>query len=156
MRGSAYTKQIVDETSRLSDWCGGRVGISNTKIIYTLLEEVTEHMIDLLPSVTTTEVLGEAEVLQVFEIKVKGSTTVVAGCKVVEGTMMQKCTHVQVIRQGEVVHEGTLESLRHHKDVVKEVKNGNECGIVIEDFEAIEVGDEVHCINKIVTKRTSL
>ena len=55
-----------------------------------------------------------------------------------------------------MIHEGQLESLRHHKDIVKEVAENQECGIVLAKFHDFEDGDKIFCINKVTTERTSL
>lgn len=81
------------------------VKILSSSIIYRLVDNVTDAVIDLLPKTIVTNVVGEATILQTFEITAKGKTTKVAGCRVVDG-VMHKTKTVRVVRQGKVVHEG--------------------------------------------------
>jgi translation initiation factor IF-2 len=82
---------------------------------------------------------GEAEVRALFPIPRLG---VVAGCRVTRG-LIQRSSHVRVVRQGKVLFVGTIHSLRVFKDDVKEVKDGFECGIVVDGFPGVAEGDTI-------------
>jgi translation initiation factor IF-2 len=84
-------------------------------------------------------VLGEAEVRQIFKIS---GTGVIAGCYVRSG-VIQRTARVRVIRDGSQVYEGVLSSLKRFKDDVKEVKDGLECGIGVENYNDLKVGDVI-------------
>jgi len=95
-------------------------------------------------------------VQQVFELtSKKGTPSSVAGCKVTSGAFASD-SEAQVVRDGEVVHTGRVESLRHNKDVVKEINAGVECGVLLEGFSAFEQGDVIRSIRVDSRARTSL
>lgn len=95
--------------------------------------------------------MGRAEVRQVFTVSKAGT---VAGSYVLEGTITRQSAGVRVIRDNVVVYQGKLSSLRRFKDDVREVQQGYECGIGIENFNDIKTGDilEVYAIDKIAGK----
>ena len=98
-------------------------------------------MLSLLqPEIKEVE-LGKAEVRQVFTV---GKTGRIAGCYVTEGKIFRNKT-AKVVRNGEVIFTGTIDQLKRFKDDVKEVKAGYECGITIENFNDIKVGDILEC-----------
>ena len=88
--------------------------------------------------------------MQVFRSSRWGS---IAGSKVTDGVLSRNC-HARLIRDGAVIYEAPFASLRHFKDDVKEVKEGNECGIKIQDFEDIKAGDVVEAFIMVETERT--
>lgn len=96
-------------------------------------------------------VLGRAEVRQMFTIPKAG---LVAGCYVVDGTISRTSVGVRVIRDNVVVYEGKLGSLRRFKDDVREVQQGYECGITVENFNDLKSGDiiEAYVFDKIAAK----
>ena len=107
------------------------VAILTSSIIYRLMEEVTEKVLALLPPIIEHHVRGEATVLQQFEISLKQHQVLkVAGCKVFNG-IIERQRQARLIRNGKAIFEGTLESLKHLKDEVVEVRKGTECGIAI-------------------------
>lgn len=129
-----------------------KVEVRDHTIIYDLIDDVTRDLIVRLPPVEEIQTLATASVLQVFELKGKGT---VAGCSVADGTFVSDQL-VQVVREGEVVHEGKVSSLRRHKDEVQEIPSGSECGILLESFTGFEAGDDLRCIKRQMNIRTSL
>jgi translation initiation factor IF-2 len=127
------------------------VDIRAYSIIYEVLNDIRAAMEGLLEPTLKERVLGRAEVRQVFMIPKAGA---VAGCYVTDGTIVRAGSSVRVVRDGVVVYEGKMGSLRRFKDDVKEVATGYECGIGVENFNDIKPGDrlEVFTIDKIATK----
>jgi len=116
-------------------------------VIYRLIETVRSKVAALLPPKVESRVVGEATVQQLFPVKVKKGTVMVAGCKVSNG-IINKAEKVRILRSGdgkdrEVVYEGTIETLRHLKKEVGEVRKGTECGISFDEFADVKEGDEV-------------
>ena len=114
-----------------------RVEIRTYRIIYEAVEEVKLAMEGLLAPEKKEVVLGEAEVRQIFKIAKVGT---IAGCFVRSG-VIPRTGRVRVIRNGVEVYDGTLASLKRFKDDVREVREGFECGIGIENFNDVKVGD---------------
>ncbi|HLQ59341.1 MAG TPA: translation initiation factor IF-2 [Gemmatimonadales bacterium] len=114
-----------------------RVEIRTYRIIYEAVEEVKLAMEGLLAPEKKEIVLGEAEVRQTFKIAKVGT---IAGCFVRSG-VIPRTGHVRVIRNGVEVYDGTLASLKRFKDDVREVREGFECGIGIENFNDVKVSD---------------
>jgi len=115
------------------------VDIRSYRIIYEAVEDVKAALEGLLKPEEKEVVVGEAEVRQLFKISGVGT---VAGCYVKNG-VIQRTAKARVIRDGTVVYTGTFASLRRFKDDVKEVKDGLECGIGIENFNDVKVGDVI-------------
>jgi translation initiation factor IF-2 len=113
------------------------VDIRTYRVIYEAVEDVKAALEGLLKPEEKEIVLGEAEVRQLFKISGVGT---VAGCYVRSG-VIQRTAKARVLRDGVVVYDGTLHSLKRFKDDVKEVKDGLECGIGIENFNDVKVGD---------------
>lgn len=111
------------------------------RVIYDAIEEVESAMKGMLSPKFQEELLGHAEVRQVFHISGVGT---VAGCYVLDGKIQRGCD-VRIVRDGVVIHEGILGSLQRFKDSVKEVASGYECGLSIEKFNDIKEGDVVEC-----------
>jgi translation initiation factor IF-2 len=120
-------------------------------IIYDALAEIKAAMEGLLEPTLKERTLGRAEVRQVFMVSKAG---VIAGSYVVDGTITRAAVGVRVIRDNVVVYEGKLGSLRRFKDDVREVQQGYECGISVENFNDIKAGDiiEAYAIDKIAAK----
>jgi translation initiation factor IF-2 len=114
-----------------------RVEIRTYRIIYEAVEEVKAAMEGLLAPEKKEVVLGEAEVRQTFKIAKIGT---IAGCFVRSG-VIPRTGRVRVIRNGVEAYDGTLSSLKRFKDDVREVREGFECGIGIENFNDVKVGD---------------
>ncbi|MGH6910821.1 MAG: EF-Tu/IF-2/RF-3 family GTPase, partial [Phenylobacterium sp.] len=85
--------------------------------------------------------LGNAEIREVFNITKVGK---VAGCMVTEGTV-KRGAKVRLLRDNVVIHEGSLKTLKRFKDEVREVKEGFECGMAFENYDNIQVGDQIEC-----------
>ncbi len=118
-------------------------------IIYDVINQVKRIMSGYLAPDIQEKVLGVASVREIFRSSKTGS---VAGCMVLEG-IIKRNQHARVLRDGIVVHEGSLESLRRFKDDVSEVRNGLECGIVLKDFKDVKAGDQIESFERIEIKR---
>ncbi len=120
-------------------------------IIYDAIADIKAAMEGLLEPTLKERTLGRAEVRQVFTIPKAG---VVAGSYVVDGTISRASAGVRVIRDNVVVYQGKLGSLRRFKDDVREVQQGYECGLSIENFNDVKTGDiiEAYTIDKIAAK----
>lgn len=120
-------------------------------IIYDALNDIRAAMEGLLEPTLKERVLGRAEVRQMFTIPKAG---LVAGCYVVDGVISRASVGVRVIRDSVVVYEGKLGSLRRFKDDVREVQQGYECGITVENFNDLKAGDiiEAYVVDKIAAK----
>ncbi|MCS6896377.1 MAG: translation initiation factor IF-2, partial [Nitrospira sp.] len=120
-------------------------------VIYDAIADVKAAMEGLLEPTLKERTLGRAEVRQVFTIQKVGA---VAGCYVLEGTISRASAGVRVLRDNVVVYQGKLASLRRFKDDVREVQQGYECGLSIENFNDVKVGDiiEAYAVDKIAAK----
>jgi len=116
-----------------------RVEIRTYRVIYEAVEEVKAALEGLLKPETKETVLGEAEVRQLFKISGVGT---IAGCFVRNG-VIQRSAQVRVVREGVVVYDGALASLKRFKDDAREVREGLECGMAIEHFNDVKVGDVI-------------
>ena len=125
---------------RLADRVG--VEIRHYNIIYQLIDDVEKALHGMLDPVYTEVIVGRAEVREIFEGR-RG--TQIAGCRVSEGRMVRN-GDVRVIRDGAVVEDSTISSLRHFREEVNEMNAGTECGIVLQGFNDFQEGDilEVH------------
>ena len=117
------------------------VSIRLYSIIYRLIEDVEKALKGMLDPEYKEIALGKADVLEVFRISKVGN---IAGCRVSHGEIHRNAK-VRIIRAGSAVHEGEINSLRHEKEVVREVRQGFECGISIKNFNDYEVGDIIEC-----------
>jgi translation initiation factor IF-2 len=122
----------VDAASRRE---GVEIHLHN--IIYEMIDQVRDAMAGLLAPELREKVLGRAEVLQVFQV---GKSAKVAGCAVRSGSVRPRFK-VRVRRGEEVLYQGSIASLKRFKDSVSEVKESQECGIRLENFNAVEAGD---------------
>ena len=120
-------------------------------IIYDAMAEIKAAMEGLLEPTLKERMLGRAEVRQVFTVSKAG---VIAGAYVVDGTITRAAVGARVIRDNVVVYEGKLGSLRRFKDDVREVQQGYECGISVENFNDVKTGDiiEAYAVDKIAAK----
>lgn len=119
-------------------------------VIYNAIEEVRDALEGLLSPERSEKILGTAEVREIFKVPKIGT---VAGCYVVEGKI-RRSDRVHLIRDGVVIYEGRLASLKRFKDDVREVTNGYECGMGIENFNDIKVGDQIESYEIVETRRT--
>lgn len=119
-------------------------------IIYALVDDVKDAMSGLLSPERRETFLGNAEILEVFNITKTGK---VAGCRVTEGKV-ERGAGVRLIRDDVVIHEGTLKTLKRFKDEVPEVPVGQECGMAFQNYEDIRVGDVIECFRVEMVTRT--
>jgi translation initiation factor IF-2 len=110
-------------------------------IIYDLVDDIKKAMSGLLAPTLRETMLGNAQILEVFNISKVGK---VAGCRVTDGTV-ERGANVRLIRDNVVVHEGKLSTLKRFKDEVKEVSAGQECGMAFENYSDMRVGDVIEC-----------
>ena len=119
-------------------------------IIYNLVDDVKAAMSGLLAPTLRETMLGNAQILEVFAISKVGN---VAGCRVLDG-VVQRGSHVRLIRDNVVIHEGKLSTLKRFKDEVAVVQAGQECGMAFENYQDMRVGDIVECYNVEEIRRT--
>ena len=110
-------------------------------IIYDLVDDVKKAMSGLLAPTLRETMLGNAQILEVFNISKVGK---IAGCRVTDGTV-ERGANVRLIRDNVVVHEGKLSTLKRFKDEVKDVQSGQECGMAFEAYQDMRVGDVIEC-----------
>uniref|UniRef100_A0A1D1XJW6 Translation initiation factor IF-2, mitochondrial n=1 Tax=Anthurium amnicola TaxID=1678845 RepID=A0A1D1XJW6_9ARAE len=125
------------------------------QVIYHLLEEMGNLIVDRAPGTLETQVSGEAKVLHIFELKgrskSKGPDVVIAGCRVLDGRVT-KTSILRLLRSGEVVFEGSCASLKREKQDVDAVDQGSECGLVIQNCHDFRVGDIIQCLEQVNRK----
>ena len=119
-------------------------------IIYNLLDDVKDALSGMLTPEKREEILGTAEVRDVFKSPKFG---LVAGCMVLDG-LVSRSKPIRVLRENIVIHEGGLDSLRRFKDDVSEVRSGTECGIGVKDYTDVKVGDKIEVFDIHEIKRT--
>ena len=120
-------------------------------IIYDLIDDIRGVLSGMLPPLQRETFLGNADVLQTFDISKVGK---VAGCRVTEG-VVRRGSKVRIVRENVVVLElGTLQTLKRFKDEVAEVTSGQECGMQFAGFQDIRVGDTIECFNVETVART--
>lgn len=119
-------------------------------VIYKAIEEIKEAMEGMLSAKIEEQVVGTAEIRDVFKITKVGT---VAGCFVLDGKLTRN-NKVRVIRDGIVIYTGELGSLKRFKDDVKEVTKGYECGLNVEKFNDIKVGDNIEAFEEVEVKQT--
>jgi translation initiation factor IF-2 len=127
-----------------------QVDIRTYRIIYEAVDDVRNALEGLLKPEEREVVLGEAEVLQLFKVSKVGT---IAGCTVRSGTI-QRTAKVRVIRDGVPVYTGNISSLKRFKDDVREVREGLECGIGVENYNDLKVGDRIEAFRLEEVKRT--
>jgi translation initiation factor IF-2 len=140
VRADASAKKIAESEN---------VEIRYYSVIYDLIDEVKKAMSGMLAPEFRQEIVGIAEVRQVFRSPKFGA---VAGCMVTEGTV-KRLNPIRVLRENVVIYEGQLESLRRFKDDVSEVKQGYECGIAVKNYNDVQVGDQIEVYETVEIKR---
>jgi|TARA_B110000444_G_scaffold80013_1_gene75575 translation initiation factor IF-2 len=135
VRADNAAKKIIEDES---------IPLSYHSIIYELLDDVKARMTGLLDPIIKEEIVGTAEVLEVFNSPKFGQ---IAGCNVIEGTVLRN-KPVRVLRDEIVIFEGELDSLRRFKEDVNEVKNGSECGMGIKNYKDIKPGDKIEVYDR--------
>jgi len=126
------------------------VEIRYYNIIYNLVDDVKSAMSGLLSPTLRETMLGNATILEVFDISKVGK---VAGCRVTDGNV-ERGANVRLIRDNVVVHEGKLSTLKRFKDEVKEVTAGQECGMAFENYQDMRAGDVIECYRVEEIKRS--
>ncbi len=126
-----------------------QIDIRLYSVIYKAIEELKAAMEGMLSPDIEEKVIGTAEIRETFEITKVGT---IAGCYVMDG-IIKRSSKVRVIRDGIVIHTGTLGSLKRFKDDVKEVKNNYECGLNIDKFNDIKIGDLVEAYEEVEVAR---
>lgn len=130
------------------------VTISEHNVIYRLIDQVRDELLLHLKPIIETKVVASADIKGVFELEGKGKkVTKIAGCKVTRGSLKRN-SQVRVTRDGDVLYEGGLSSLKHLKDDVDEVKKGNECGVMFDTFKNFKQGDTLEVVEHIEHKQT--
>ncbi|KAJ7043182.1 hypothetical protein C8F04DRAFT_32239 [Mycena alexandri] len=125
------------------------VPIITSDIIYRLMEEVKTRVIGLLPVTLEFRVIGEAKVLQLFEIQMKGKVQkTIAGSRIING-LVEKNKPARVLRDGNIIFEGTFETMRHFKKEVTELRKGTECGLNLAGFDDLRVDDVIQTFETI-------
>lgn len=119
-------------------------------VIYELLDEVKQAMTGMLAPEFKQEIIGLAEVRDVFRSPKLGA---IAGCMVTEG-IVKRSNPIRVLRDNVVIYEGELESLRRFKDDMQEVRNGMECGIGVKNYNDVRVGDQIEVYQIVEVQRT--
>ena len=119
-------------------------------IIYDLVDDVKKAMSGLLAPTLRETMLGNAEILEIFNISKVGK---IAGCRVTDGTV-ERGANVRLIRDNVVIHEGKLGQLKRFKDDAKEVLAGQECGMAFENYQDMRVGDVIECYRVEIVQRS--
>ncbi|AWB67083.1 translation initiation factor IF-2 [Saccharobesus litoralis] len=140
VRADASARKVVDTES---------VELRYYSVIYDLIDEVKQAMSGKLAPEFKQEIMGLAEVRDVFKSPKLGA---IAGCMVVEGNV-KRSNPIRVLRENVVIYEGELESLRRFKDDVSEVRNGMECGIGVKNYNDVRVGDMIEVFEIVEVKR---
>jgi translation initiation factor IF-2 len=127
------------------------VDIRTYRVIYKLTEDIQQALLGMLAPEQVEEVLGEAEVRQIFRASRIGT---IAGCMVTQG-VIQRGARVRVVRDGTIVHDGRIDTLKRFQDDAREVAQGFECGLTLENFNDLKEGDvlEVYAVKEVA--RTS-
>jgi translation initiation factor IF-2 len=141
VRADAGAKRVIEEQE---------VDLHYYSVIYELIDEVKSAMTGMLAPEFKEEIIGLAEVRDVFRSPKLGA---IAGCMVVDGTVKRN-NPIRVLRDNVVIYEGELESLRRYKDDVAEVKSGTECGIGVKNYNDVKVGDQIEVYERVQVKRT--
>jgi translation initiation factor IF-2 len=140
VRADAGAKRLAEQES---------IEINYFSVIYDIVDQVKGALSGLLAPLFKEQIVGIAEVRDVFRSPKIGS---IAGCKVTEGTIKRN-NPIRVLRDNVVIYEGTLESLRRFKDDVVEVKQGLECGIGVKNYNDIKTGDLIEVFETVELKR---
>ncbi len=140
VRADASARRIVEEHG---------LDLHYYSIIYEAIDQVKAAVSGMLSPAVTEEIIGLAEVRDVFRAPKIGA---IAGCMVVDGTV-KRSAPIRVLRDNVVIYEGELESLRRFKDDVNEVRSGTECGIGVKNYNDVKVGDQIEVFERVETAR---
>jgi translation initiation factor IF-2 len=141
VRADASARKVIDSEN---------LDLRYYSVIYALIEEVKQAMSGMLAPEFKQEIIGLAEVRDVFKSPKIGA---IAGCMVTEGTI-KRSAPIRVLRDNVVIYEGELESLRRFKDDVADVRNGMECGIGVKNYNDVRVGDQIEVFETVEVQRT--
>ncbi|HEY1991577.1 MAG TPA: translation initiation factor IF-2 [Gammaproteobacteria bacterium] len=141
VRADAGARRIVAESG---------VDLRYYSVIYEAIDDVKKAMSGMLGTETREQIVGLAEVRDVFRSSKIGA---IAGCLVVEG-YVKRNNPIRVLRNEVVIFQGALESLRRFKDDVSEVRAGTECGIGVKDYNDVQPGDKIECYERVEVART--
>ncbi|WP_045736933.1 translation initiation factor IF-2 [Xanthomonas sp. MUS 060] len=141
VRADASARRIIETNG---------IDLRYFSIIYDVIDQVKQVASGLLGVEIREEIIGTAQVRDVFRSSKFGA---VAGCMVVEG-VVKRNKPIRVLRDNTVVFEGELESLRRFKENVEEVRNGTECGIGVKAYNDVKAGDQIECFERIEVQRT--
>lgn len=141
VRADATARRLIEEEG---------IDLHYYSVIYDVIDEIKSAMSGMLAPEFKEEIIGLAEVRDVFRSPKLGA---IAGCMVVEGTVKRN-NPIRVLRENVVIYEGELESLRRFKDDVNEVKNGTECGIGVKNYNDVKVGDQIEVYERVKVERT--
>ena len=141
VRADASARRALDDTG---------VDLRYYSVIYEAIDDVKNAMSGLLSPELREEIVGIAEVKDVFKSSALGA---VAGCQVIDG-VVRKGNPIRVLRDNVVIYEGELESLRRHKDDVSEVRAGTECGIAVKNYNDVKPGDNIEVYERTEVART--
>ncbi len=128
------------------------VDIRTYRVIYQLTDDIQQALVGMLSPVETEETLGEAEVRALFRVSRLGT---IAGCMVTSG-VVRRNAQVRVVRDGTVVYDTTISQLKRFKDDAREVAEGFECGILLENFNDLKEGDVLEAYETLQVERTDL
>ena len=141
VRADAGARRLVAESG---------VDLRYYSVIYEAIDDVKKAMTGMLGTETREQIVGLAEVRDVFRSSKIGA---IAGCLVVEG-YVKRNNPIRVLRNDVVIYQGALESLRRFKDDVGEVRAGTECGIGVKDYNDVQPGDKIECYERVEVART--
>ena len=141
VRADANAKKLVESEG---------VDLRYYSIIYEAIDQVKAAMQGLLSPEVREDIIGLAEVREVFRSSKFGT---VAGC-IVEDGVLKRNNPIRVLRNNVVIYEGTLESLRRFKDDVSEVRAGTECGLGVKNYNDVRIGDQIECYERVSVERT--
>ena len=141
VRADAAARRIIENEG---------VDLRYFSIIYEVIDTIKAAISGMLAPEVREEIIGIAEVRDVFRSKKLGS---IAGCLVSEG-VVRRSSPIRVLRDSVVIYEGELESLRRFKDDVNEVQSGTECGIGVKNYDDVKVGDQIEVFERTLVERT--
>ena len=141
VRADAAARKVIESEN---------IDLRYYSVIYALIDEVKQAMSGMLAPEFKQEIIGLAQVRDVFKSPKIGA---IAGCMVTEG-LIKRSAPIRVLRENIVIYEGELESLRRFKDDVQEVRNGIECGIGVKNYNDVRVGDQIEVFETVEIKRS--
>ena len=144
----AFNVKPSKEAKKLAE--NENIKISSYNIIYEVLDYIKQRMSGLLTPDVQETITGAAQILEIFKVSGAGK---VAGCKITEGEI-NGTSDVRLIRDGAIIYTGKVGSLFREKNQVKQVSNGQECGITIKDYMDFQKNDIIEAFNVISKERT--